>query len=48
MEMGLVNQVWTDFETWVDDKVEMLPLDEKAAREAVLEAKEKLDEALHY
>ena len=48
MEMGLVNAAWKNFETWVDDKVEMLPLDVKAAREAVLEAKEKLDEALHY
>jgi len=45
MEMGLVNQVWEDFEGWVDDVVEQIPLDEKAAREAVVEAKDKLAEA---
>ncbi len=36
MEMGLVNQVWEDFENWVDGNIEMIPVDEKAAREHVL------------
>jgi hypothetical protein len=29
MEMGLVNQVWEDFENWVDDNIKMIPMDEK-------------------
>ena len=45
MEMGLVNQVWEDFENWVDGSVEIVPVDEKAARKAVLDAKERLDRA---
>ncbi len=45
MEMGLVNQVWEDFENWVYADVENIPVDKKAAWEAILEAKEKLAEA---
>jgi len=45
MEMGLINQVWEDFETWVDDHVKMIPIDEKAARLAVVDAKIKVDRA---
>jgi len=45
MEMGLVNQVWDNFESWVDDVVEQVPVDEKAARVALFEAQEKLAEA---
>ncbi len=45
MEMGLVNQVWDNFESWVNDVVEQVPVDEKAARVALFEAQEKLAEA---
>jgi len=45
MEMGLVNQVWENFESWVDDHVEMIPIDEKAVRLAVVDAKVKVDRA---
>jgi hypothetical protein len=31
MEMGLVNQVWEDFESWVYADVENIPVDKKAA-----------------
>jgi hypothetical protein len=37
MEMGLINQAWEDFDTWVDDHVEMIPIDEKAVRLAVVD-----------
>jgi len=40
-----VNQVWDNFESWVDDVVEQVPVDEKAARVALFEAQEKLAEA---
>ncbi len=46
MEMGLVNQVWDDVETWIDDEVERIPIDEKTAHKSVLDAKERLDTAL--
>jgi hypothetical protein len=29
MEMGLVNHVWEEFETWVDGNIKMIPIDEK-------------------
>jgi hypothetical protein len=45
MEMGLVNQVWDDVETWIDDEVERIPVDENTAQKSVFDAKERLDAA---
>jgi hypothetical protein len=45
MEIGMVNQVWEDMECWIDDEVEVVPEDERAAHASLLDAKEKLDEA---
>jgi hypothetical protein len=45
MEMGMVNQVWEDMEAWIDDVVEVVPEDEKAARKSLLDAKESLERA---
>ena len=45
MEMGMVNQVWEHLEEWIDDKVENVPPDEKAARLSLLDAQECLERA---
>jgi hypothetical protein len=45
MEMGMVNQVWEDMEAWIDDVVEVVPEDEKAARKSLLDVKESLERA---
>jgi hypothetical protein len=45
MEMGMVNQVWEDMEAWIDDAVEVVPEDEKAARKSLWDAKQSLDRA---
>ncbi|MFN9983239.1 MAG: hypothetical protein ACK53Y_25145, partial [bacterium] len=42
MEMGMVNQVWEDFENWIDDKVELIPIEEKLARTTLDESRERL------
>jgi hypothetical protein len=42
MEMGMVNQVWQDFENWIDDKVELIPIEEKHARTTLDESRERL------
>ena len=40
--MGMVNQVWEDFENWIDDKVELIPIEEKLARTTLDESRERL------
>ncbi len=45
MGMGMVNQIWEDMQGWIDDEVEVLPKDEKAAQKSLLDAKENLDKA---
>ena len=42
MEMGMVNQVWEDFENWIDDKVELIPIEEKLVRTTLDESRERL------
>ncbi len=43
LEMGMVNQIWDDFEQWIDDIVEMIPPHEQDARKNVSNAKEMLE-----
>ncbi len=38
----MVNQVWEDFENWIDDKVELIPIEEKLARTTLDESRERL------
>jgi hypothetical protein len=38
METGMVNQVWDDLENWIDDAVEIIPLQEKDARKNLKDA----------
>jgi hypothetical protein len=38
MEIGIVNQVWDDLENWIDDAVEIIPLQEKDARKNLKDA----------
>jgi hypothetical protein len=45
IEIGMVNQVWEVMEGWIDDEVEVVPEDEKAARKSLLDAKENIYEA---
>jgi hypothetical protein len=40
--MGMVNQVWEDFENWIDDKVELIPIEEKLVRTTLDESRERL------
>lgn len=42
LEMGMVNNVWDDFEQWVDDKVEIIPPHEKEARLSLERAQQAL------
>jgi hypothetical protein len=46
LEMGMVNLVWDDFELWIDNEVEMIPLHELEARRKVSEASQLLDAAI--
>jgi hypothetical protein len=42
LEMGMVNNVWDDFEEWIDNAVEIVPPHEKDARDALLLSKDAL------
>jgi hypothetical protein len=46
LEMGMVNLVWDDFELWIDNEVEMIPLHEVEAQRKVSEASQLLDAAV--
>ncbi len=46
LEMGMVNLVWDEFESWIDNEVEMIPAHEQEARRKVSEASQLLEVAI--